>query len=76
VKSLKSVVRNPPDNSSGVSESGTVVPRSKTLGGQGGAAYDRRPSLASIVAVFRFDLHAAIMAHPGTNRKPSIGFLA
>jgi hypothetical protein len=31
---------------------------------------------ASHVPAFPFDLHAAIMAHPGANRKPSIGFQA
>jgi hypothetical protein len=42
----------------------------------GGAALYRRPSFASLVPACRFDSHAAIMAHPGTNRKPSIGFSA
>ncbi len=43
---------------------------------QGGPASYCRPSFASVAPACRFDSHTAIMAHPGTNRKPSIGFQA
>ncbi len=60
VKRVKSVVRHPSDNSGGVSESGTVVPRSKTLRAQGRPAIYRRPSFASLVPACQYKLHHAI----------------
>jgi hypothetical protein len=60
--------------SSGVIESGTFVPRSKTLRAQGGSAPYRRPSFESPVAACHFDIHAAILADPGTNKKPTVVF--
>jgi len=68
------VVNSPSDSSSEVSESGIIVPRCKTPRAQGGAALYRRPSFASLDPACHFDSHMAIMAHPGTKRKPSIGF--
>ena len=37
---------------------------------KGGLALYRRPSSASLVAACHFDIHGAIMAHPGTTIKP------
>jgi hypothetical protein len=45
----------------------------KRCAGDWGAFY-HHPTVASLVPACRFDSHAAIMAHRGTNRKPSIGF--
>jgi len=59
-----------------MSESGTVVPQSKTLRAQRGLAYCRRPFLASRVPACLFDLHAAIMAHLRADKKPTVVFLA
>jgi hypothetical protein len=69
-------VRAPAPLSSAGSESGTFVPCSKTLRAQGGRAFYRRPFFASLVPACHFDIHTAIMAYPGTERKPSIGFQA
>jgi hypothetical protein len=59
-----------------VSETGTAVPRSKTLRGQGSLRFYRRPTFASLVPACHFDLHEAIMAQPGADKKPTVVFLA
>jgi hypothetical protein len=38
------------------------------------AAFYRRPSSTSPVAACHFDIHAAILADPGTNKKPTVVF--
>jgi len=62
--------------SAGAPESGTVVPRSKTLRGQGGRAYDRLPSFASLIPKCHFDTHDAILAYSCYFKKPTVGFQA
>jgi len=59
-----------------VPESGTVVPRSKTLRAPGGRAYDRLPSFASLIPKCHFDIHDAILAHRCCTKKPTVGFSA
>jgi hypothetical protein len=65
-------VRAPAPLSGGLSESGTVVPHSKTLRAEGGLAFCRRPPFASLVLICHFDLHAPIMADHGAGRKPTV----
>jgi hypothetical protein len=62
--------------SHGTSESGTIVPRSKTLCAQWGPAFNRRPTFASHIAACHFDIHAAMMAQAETDKKPTVVFLA
>jgi hypothetical protein len=41
-----------------------------------GLAGNRRPSFAFFVPACHFDIHTAMMAHPGTTKKPTVVFLA